>query len=1338
VRALATDVGGTILAVDNPDTTAAAKFTAWDQNRCSPQAANDVVREIGHQIDAARAANPAIDSIVIVGDDSMIPMARVADRTRIANESGYGDSVQSVSGGSTFDNELSGSLGDGNVLTDDAYGTVAGVSVNDHELFVPDVALGRLVETPEDITGSISSYLTNNGLLDSSTAASALVTGADFMKDGAQGVASALSANGTAVDTSLIGDSWTAADLTGKLLPSAGTAPGIVSFNGHFDQTHMLTGDGSGVVESSVLADPANTGKLARRLLFSMGCHAGLSVSDVSIGVQLDWPQAITGSGQGGLFAANTGYGYGDDTSVALGEKLVGLYAQALDGTVSVGRALMIAKQQYAASTEVLSPYDEKVLQESVFYGLPLYDLGSSIAQGAAAPAAATSTASDVTISGTDPRTGLSVAPVDLALTLPGAGTGPNAFHRNDTAHGSYFDVNGDTIQVQYRPVEPMTRLDVTQADPQTGALTRKAHGLLITGLTSVDLGNFTPNYFLPTLDQGANEQLLTPVGDAVFPSTLSRVTTAIGAQGTRQQALLTAGQFREPGANGDGTQRFFSRIGGLVEYSSPGDADFTPPTVLRSKGEIVNSSVGFTVVTDGTARRLVVLFKSQGSNGAWQQVDLTPTPQPDGTTQWWGGAATASDRVEFSVEAVDASGNVSLSNNKVSNFLANKLVNSGALSVALSAPTGVTVNNGWFAGEPVSASVTAPVGATVQYSLDASPVQPLPTGGAVAITGVGVHHLLTFDDLGDFAAADVLIDAAGPSTTATIDPHGQSSATDGSGHTWYSGPVSLTVTADDGAVGSGVASITSSSTGALNLPSTVASDASVPALARSPLGTASTTIEVNPPTDGASVVSYSAKDVAGNVSAPGSTSVNIDSAPPVAQCSPPDTSLWYLADVTVSCSASDAGIGLANAADASFTLATSLGTGTQSTSVVTASRSVCDKLNKCVTVGPFAFKIDESGPTVAATVVPGSSGSAVGSGGATWWNGPVSLRLDASDGVGGSGVSSITFGSSGALVTSGTVSAASTTVSVNPLSDGASVFTYSAADVAGNVSAPGSTTVNIDRSAPVPTCTLVDPGVWYKVDVSVSCSAADAGVGLASAADGAFTLTTSLATGSQSAAALTGSKNLCDKLNNCVTIGPFAFKIDKQAPTAAIAVPVSGATYQPGQVVAASFTCSDGAGGSGIASINGCVGTVANGAPIDTTVGSHTFSVTATDTVGNTKTVTVTYSVGYKVCLGYDPTTPQPGFFALKLQLCDSTGKNLSSANITLTAVYVDNPGTPPPVNDGGSKTNKYNFSFGSGTYIYNVDKLDQPVQKSGAHTLYFIVNGAASPVYAAPFTLK
>ena len=147
----------------------------------------------------------------------------------------------------------------------------------------------------------------------------------------------------------------------------------------------MLTGDGHGVVDEQRARRSRERGQ-ARA---APAVQHGLSLGSVRRR-HLDRRPARLAAGdhrQRGRAAstpANTGFGYGDDTSVALGERLVGLYAKALDGKVSVGRALMIAKQQYAASTAVLGPYDEKVLQESVFYGLPLYNLAGSAAVHAA------------------------------------------------------------------------------------------------------------------------------------------------------------------------------------------------------------------------------------------------------------------------------------------------------------------------------------------------------------------------------------------------------------------------------------------------------------------------------------------------------------------------------------------------------------------------------------------------------------------------------------------------------------------------------------------------------------------------------------------------------------------------------------------------------------------------------------------------------------------------------------------------------------------------------------------------------------------------------------------
>jgi hypothetical protein len=78
--------------------------------------------------------------------------------------------------------------------------------------------------------------------------------------------------------------------------------------------------------------------------------------------------------------------------------------------------------------------------------------------------------------------------------------------------------------------------------------------------------------------------------------------------------------------------------------------------------------------------------------------------------------------------------------------------------------------------------------------------------------------------------------------------------------------------------------------------------------------------------------------------------------------------------------------------------------------------------------------------------------------------------------------------------------------------------------------------------------------------------------------------------------------------------------------PPVSITSPVQGARYLLGQVVKASYTCLG--SGSGPA-LEACTGSVAAGKPIDTrTVGPHSFSVSATDSGGESTTETVTYTV--------------------------------------------------------------------------------------------------------------
>ncbi len=82
----------------------------------------------------------------------------------------------------------------------------------------------------------------------------------------------------------------------------------------------------------------------------------------------------------------------------------------------------------------------------------------------------------------------------------------------------------------------------------------------------------------------------------------------------------------------------------------------------------------------------------------------------------------------------------------------------------------------------------------------------------------------------------------------------------------------------------------------------------------------------------------------------------------------------------------------------------------------------------------------------------------------------------------------------------------------------------------------------------------------------------------------------------------------------------------DTSAPSISIITPASGATYTQGQVVRASYACTD---RDGTADVAKCAGPVVSGGPIDTSIlGPHTFAVSAADQAGNNASRIVSYTV--------------------------------------------------------------------------------------------------------------
>jgi beta-glucosidase/6-phospho-beta-glucosidase/beta-galactosidase len=91
-----------------------------------------------------------------------------------------------------------------------------------------------------------------------------------------------------------------------------------------------------------------------------------------------------------------------------------------------------------------------------------------------------------------------------------------------------------------------------------------------------------------------------------------------------------------------------------------------------------------------------------------------------------------------------------------------------------------------------------------------------------------------------------------------------------------------------------------------------------------------------------------------------------VDTAPPTIQCGSADGG-WHAVDVSIPCTASDLGSGLANPADASFALWTNVPAGTETAHAQTGTRKVCDRVGNCAVAGPVnGNMIDKKAPAIA------------------------------------------------------------------------------------------------------------------------------------------------------------------------------------------------------------------------------------------------------------------------------------------------------------------------------------------------------------------------------------
>ncbi|MEY2417216.1 MAG: hypothetical protein QOH53_2550, partial [Ilumatobacteraceae bacterium] len=724
--------------------------------------------------------HPALANVVIVGGDDMVPMARLDDTTRVGNETGYADEFD-VNG------PYFGALGTSHFLSDDPYGDLDPIEWATRRLYVPELAIGRLVESPTEIIAQIDAFAAASGRLDASRAYAA---GYDFMTDGASMVRQTLntslaSANGAPVTvTGPVNDStWSGAELISDI--SGPPSPSIAAVFGHADHTEFEAAGGQ-AVSAAALAAALPGGA---RLVLSMGCHSGLAVSDATVGggsSANDLASALTA--RGAAFVATTGYGYGDQASVGLQERLMTLFAGQLDGAVSLGDALRNAKQQYFGSQGLYGAYDEKALSSTILYGLPMFAVGT---QRPVRP-----TPPNETTTAVPGAAGLSSTHYDQNFT----------FTNNSSAIGRWYEAStGSGPQLPQitasRPVEPRAELDVTAAATDNTLL--PAHGAVVSGLhTGQVVADFDAAFSRPTLDSAAGEpEAVNSV--AAFPTRLAGVTTLSDAQGLvgpdgvvqRQKLVLIPGQFLSVAAgdpNGRGTQVLYDNMSGDVYYSA--STDWTAPKVgdvvlQRSPGDAF-ANVSVTASDDSGIQRVVALY--QAAAGPWQSLDLGAS-----AGSFVGSLAVppaiANEQIRVVVQAVDGAGNVSWAANKGPGF-APTPPPPPAPSVALSP---VAPASGWFATAPL-VSVGGSTGETFVVSIDGGPnltyLAPFTPGGLAN----GSHVIEVTGSNGGTASVTIRVDTSPPQITATLSPPSNAAG-------WRKSAVSATFSCTDAV--SGIAS---------------------------------------------------------------------------------------------------------------------------------------------------------------------------------------------------------------------------------------------------------------------------------------------------------------------------------------------------------------------------------------------------------------------------------------------------------------------------------------------------------------------------------------------------
>jgi hypothetical protein len=625
------DVQGEIIRLDQNDTVSAA-YAAWTLDLNSVDKANQVAAAVRGVVMTYLQEHDSVEYILLVGDDRLLPFRRIPDNTPRS------DYLERDYAHVDSDHPTGAALRANYFLTDDYYADREPSSFDGRELYIPDLAVGRLIETPDEIIDFIDAFLADSQV----TLGKVLVTGYDFVQDTANGNCTDWRADlGTAnVDCTLIGSSWTLGEYHARQL-SADPPYKVQSINGHANHYREGTpGWGQDIDAGEIASAPSN---LQRGLIYTLGCHSGLNVpSDNSVG-PLDLAQAF--ARKRANYVGNTGYGWGLRGAIGLSEKLMRLYTDELrrDESARMGQALAAAKRRYYQEHQDFTGYDEKILEESVFYGLPMARLNTGTAFGPTDPFPSVDVVSSLPQDafGDD---GVLSGTVDIRLV---GALGPgDVMSRTVTNDGVYYLLDDHIHAVPGQAAQPLLYADVT-------ATGQAARAVVFQAGDYETLSDFDPVVVSPVNDY------LTQTAEAAFDELgwSPPVPAGLQTQGGETSLVIQMGQY-DPISQ---QERLYSTMELDLYYSLNADRAAPRVTVVDSLHNHATGQVSVKVgATDPSGVRRVVATYTRGDAG-WDSVELSF----DASLHKWTGSFPGDTNSRYFVQVVDGAGNVAQVANK-------------------------------------------------------------------------------------------------------------------------------------------------------------------------------------------------------------------------------------------------------------------------------------------------------------------------------------------------------------------------------------------------------------------------------------------------------------------------------------------------------------------------------------------------------------------------------------------------------------------------------------------------------------------------------------------------